>query len=274
MQQADAHRNASLATAKRYIYRVTDTEQDLDSHGAVKKTNTEERENFWVNGIHISRLLSRDGKPISGDELKKQNVEIDKRIVAAKERQKAIAANPPPPSNKQSSTGLTLPRLFDLGTFSNPRRVVFHDRDTIAVDYTGNPSAKGRDVLESAVRYLNGTLWIDEQDHALVRVEAHFYDDFKLGGGMLADVHKGATFEQEWTKVNDEVWLPALFAGHGSARIALFFNHSGAVETRESDYRKFQASSTVLPGFSTPDTDGDQADRPVLEPAAPSSPNR
>ena len=74
-------------------------------------------------------------------------------------------------------------------------------------------------------------------------------------------VHKGATFEAEWQMVNDEVWLPASFSGHGSARVALFFNHYGVVEEHESDYRKYRASSTILPGLA-----------PVETPASPGGP--
>jgi hypothetical protein len=89
---------------------------------------------------------------------------------------------------------------------------------------------------------------VDEQDHAMVRVEGHFFDDFKVGGGLVADIHKGSWFESTWTKVNHEVWLPEMFRGKGSARIAVFFNHSGAIENHTSDYRKFQATATILPG--------------------------
>src|SRR5208283_3388578 len=134
-----------------------------------------------------------------------------------------------------------------VGTFSNPRRVQLNGRDTIAVDYAGNPNAKTHNLLEGLVRDAEGTLWFDEQEHALTRIEGHFVNDFKVAGGLLADVHKGATIEAEWTKINDEVWLPALFSGRGSARVTLFFKHYGMDEIRYSNYRKFKTSSTILP---------------------------
>jgi hypothetical protein len=246
MGQVEAQQKASLKTAKQYIFRSLHTEQDLDSHGTVKKTSTEERENFWVNGVFISKLLSRDGKPLSADELNKQSERIDKRIAEVREREAKAAAESP--QKKRDTEEVTFARFLELGAFSNPRRVTLNGRETIAVDYNGDPKAKTRSLLEGAIHDLAGTVWVDEQDHALVRVEGHFFDDFKIGGGLLADIHKGSTFSAEWTKVNDEVWLPASFAGRGSARIALLINHSGAVESRESDYRKFRASSTILPG--------------------------
>ena len=71
MTQVEAQEKASeKAIHKR---NTTSTEQDLDSHGNVKKTNTAEREDFWVNDTYISKVLSRDGKPVSGGEASTQN---------------------------------------------------------------------------------------------------------------------------------------------------------------------------------------------------------
>jgi hypothetical protein len=255
MLQVEAQEKASEATIRHYIYHVTHVEQDLDSHGAVKKTTTEERERFWVNGVFVNRLLSRDGKAIPDDERKKQNAEIDKRIAAAKELAAARAAGTAPPV-KNDADEVTFARFLELGAFSNPQRVAMNGRDTIRVDYNGDPKAKTHNLLEGAIHDLAGTVWVDEQDHALVRVEGHFFDDFKVGGGLLADIHKGSSFEATWAKVNDEVWLPAMFRGSGSARIALFFNHSGAIEEDASDYRRFTATATILPGMTPVEPDG------------------
>jgi hypothetical protein len=259
MGQVEAQERESEKTVRQYIYRVVTIERDLDSHGGVKKTSTEERENFYVDGAFISRLLSRDGKPVSGDELKKQNDAIDKRIAAAQELEKEKeAGNAPAP--KKGAEEVSFARFLELGAFSNARRVVLNGRDTIAVDYNGDPHAKTRNLLEGAIHDLAGTVWVDEQDHALVRIEGHFFDDFKVGAGLLADVHKGSSYEAEWTRVNDEVWLPASFSGRGSARIALFFNHTGEIEQHESDYRKFTATSTILPGAAAVEGPGSGAE--------------
>ena len=261
MGQVEAQQKASLKTVKEYIFRSLQTQQSLDSHGAVKKTTTEEREHFWINGVPISRLLARDGKPLTGDELKKQNERIDKRIAEARERDQKAASQSS--QKKQGSDEVTFARFLELGAFSNPRRVQFNGRDTLAVDYAGDPKAKTRNLLEGAIHDLAGTVWVDEQDHALVRVEGHFFNNFKVTGGLLADVHKGTSFQAEWTKVNNEVWLPARVDAEGSVRALLFVSFNGAVHEADSNYRKFRASSTIVPGVAevpgTPDpTEPDQ----------------
>ena len=96
-----------------------------------------------------------------------------------------------------------------------------------------------------------GTAWIDEQDRMLVKGEGRFLNDFKVGGGILADIKKGTNFSFEQRKVNDEVWLPAKVEGVGGVRALLFFGFNGNLRVVESDYKKFKATSTILPGVST-----------------------
>jgi hypothetical protein len=259
IHQAEAQQRAAWKTLQQYTYRYVSSEQDLDSHGAVKKTTTEEAEILCVTVACFSKVVARDGKPISADELKKENDNIDASIAEIKQRNAQIAAGQTPPKKKNSenlSFAYFLQVGSEMGTFSNIRRVQLNGRDTIAIDYQGNPRAKSHTMLDGIFRNLAGTVWVDEQDHALVRIEGHVFEDYKVGGGLLADVHKGATIEGEWIKVNDEVWLPASFSGRGSARIALFSYHSAIIDERESDYRKFRASSTILPGVAeAPDTE-------------------
>ena len=149
---------------------------------------------------------------------------------------------------------ITVSRLLELGSFSNARRVQMNGRNTIAVNFAGDPKARTRNRAEEVIRDLVGTAWIDEQDHVLVRVEGHFVDAFKIAGGLIADIRKDTRFSMVQTKVNDEVWLPAHIDGQGAARFLLFFNFNGSVNVAYEDYRKFRATSTVLPGATRVDT--------------------
>jgi len=258
IKQVEAQQRASWKTLRQYTYRLISSEQDLDSHGAVKKTTTVESEIVCVTVACFGKVLARDGKPISAEELKKENDRIDARIAEIKQRIAQIAAGQPAPK-KNNSENLSFAYFLQIGSqmgaFSNIRRVQLNGRDTIAIDYLGNPHAKSHTMLDGIFCNLAGTVWVDEQDHALVRIQGHVFEDYKVGGGLLADVHKGATIEAEWIKVNDEVWLPSWLHGRGSARIALFSYHSAEIDERESDYRKFRTNATILPGIAQAPSD-------------------
>jgi hypothetical protein len=146
-----------------------------------------------------------------------------------------------------------------LGAFTNARRVLLNGRDTIAVDFAGDPKAKTKNRAEDAIRDMVGTIWIDEQDHRLVRVEGHFVNAFKIAGGLVANIQKDTRFSMQQTKINDEAWLPSSIDARGTARFLLFFNFNGSVHAVQSDYRKFRATSTILPGVTRVDSTADTA---------------
>ena len=245
MHEVEAHQKASEALVKDYLYHSFATEQTLDNKGQVKKTETEDSDVFYVAGTRIRRILQKNGQPLSADEQKKESERIDKEIAKAKEGQKK-------PDESERDV-VTVSRFLELGSFTNGRRLVMDGRDTIAVDFTGDPKAKTRTRFEGAIREMEGTVWVDEQDRSLRKVQGRFVHAFKVGGGLVADVKENSGFGAEWTKVNGEVWLPASATGQGAIRVLLLLNFHGNLRVIDSNYRKFKATSTIVPVTSEPE---------------------
>lgn len=239
MREVEAHQKATEALEQNYLFHSFIIERNLDSHGNLKKSQTEDSEIFYVAGARIRRVLKKDGKDLTPDEQEKERRHIDKEIAKAKEEQSRAKNN--------ERDQVTLSQFLTLGSFSNARRVILNGRDTIAIDFTGNPKAKPETRFQGAIREMEGTLWVDEQDRAMRKLEGHFLHDFKVGGGLLADVKQGTTFAAEWTKINGEVWLPSAFTGRGDMRVLLFVSLHGSLQATNSSYRKFKATSTVVP---------------------------
>lgn len=250
MHAVETNQRAAETIEKDYLYRSSWTLKELDGHGGVKKTETEEYDVFWVEGVPVHRLMKKNGKELSAEEQRKENERIDKEIVKVKEKRRKA-------DEKGKETGphgeeeVTVSRLLELGRFTNARRLQWNGRDTIAVDFAGDPNAKTKTRFEEVIRDMVGTAWVDEQDRTLVKAQGHFLNSFKIGGGLVANIQKGTSFSMEQRKVNNEVWLPAMVEGQGEARTLLFFNLHGSVQGVESDYRKFKATSTILPVEST-----------------------
>jgi hypothetical protein len=249
MRDVETNQRKAEAIEKDYLYHSVVTEQKVDGQGHVKKTEITEFDHFWVNGVPEAKLVKKDGKPLASDELAKEDQRIDKEAAKARDRrEKEDAAGRE--TDPRGDEEITVSRLLELGAFTNPRRVQVNGRDTIAVDFAGNPKAKTRNRAEDVVRDMVGTAWVDEQDRQLARVEGHFVNAFKVGGGLIVNIQKDTRFSFEQTKVNNEVWLPAHIDAQGAARFLLFVNFNGSVHAVESDYRKFRTSSTVLPGVA------------------------
>ncbi|HEX7158591.1 MAG TPA: hypothetical protein VF214_06240 [Edaphobacter sp.] len=261
MREVAAHQRQSEAVLKDYIYREIETEQETDGHDGIKKTETREFDIFWLNGVPVHKMVKKDGRELTAEELKKEDERIDKEVAKSKERRaKADAEGKETDSHGREE--VTVSRLLTLGSFSNPRRVALDGRDTIAVDFVGDPKAKTKNAMEGVIRELAGTVWIDEQDRTIAKTEGHFVHAFKIGGGMVVNVKEGTNFSFEQKKINGEAWLPARIDGEGSARAMLLFSFKGRIRVVTSDYRKFKATSTILPGMSTVEPQSESAAPP------------
>lgn len=89
-----------------------------------------------------------------------------------------------------------------------------------------------------------GVMWIDEEDKQVARIEAVLFESFKVGGGILAKMQKGASFTLEKERVNDEVWLPSQTDINLSVRVLLLKGISVNQVIRSYDYRVFSTEVT------------------------------
>lgn len=249
MRDVERNQRQSEAIERDYLFHSVLTRQETDSHGQIKKTTVEEYDTYWVNGVRVGRLMKKDGKDLTAEEVAKENERIDKEAAKAHEKRDRADAEGKE-TDSHGDEEITVSRLLELGSFTNPRRVQLNGRDTIAIDYLGDPKAKTRNRNEEVIRDLEGTAWIDEQDRMLARVDEHFVNAFKIGGGLIVNVQKGTSISMEQTKVNGEVWLRSRIEAQGAARTLLFFSFSGSLHVVDSDYRKFRTTSTILPGVT------------------------
>lgn len=246
MQNVEQTQKHAEFLQNNYLYHEVAREQRSDG----RKTETREYDVFWLRGVQVHKLVRKNGKDLSADEERKENERLDKEVQRSQERKrKADAAGKE--TDSHGNEEVTVSRFLELGTFSNARRVKIDERDAIAVDFAGNPKASTKNRLESVIRDLTGTIWIDEQDRAIAQIQGRFADSFKVGGGLVMSIKKGTAFSMQQRKINNEVWLPSRIEGNGAARVMLLLHFDGSILITESDYRRFKATSTILPGVET-----------------------
>jgi len=272
MLEVEQNQRRFEAARRDYIYHVHVVEDDFDSHERVKKTTITDSESLSIDGVRVDKVIAKNGHPLTPDEQKKEDERVDKQVARAKER-RAKNDGKGRETDPQGNEITPVSRILELGSFSNPRHVMVDGRSAILLDYAGDPHAKTRNSFEGIIRDLVGQVWIDEKDHVLVRGEGRFLNDFKLGGGLLADIHAGFHFEFRTTKVNDEAWLPQKIEGEGSARILIFAHVRGHVTVTMSDYRKFRTSTIIIPSNRLIGPDGEPLpDQPAGEQPASQQP--
>src|SRR5208337_3310646 len=71
MNDVQEHQKQVEKARENDTYTALITTQDIDSNGRVTKTESEEDENFFVNGHLIARRVKKDGQPLSQHEEQK-----------------------------------------------------------------------------------------------------------------------------------------------------------------------------------------------------------
>ena len=238
LREVEAHQAQLDKIREDYTFHSLQTVRQLDSHGNVKKTETEEHEVFFVNRTQVEKLIRKDGKDLSPDQARKEQDRVNKEVLKITK-----------PGYKDSDKDeITVTRLLQIVRFYNPRRVTLNGRDTIAYDFTGDEHAKthGRD--EDALKKVSGTIWVDEADREVSRMSATLDDNYHIGFGLLASVAKGSTMVFDQALIRNEAWLPTSVAVHLQARALLVAGFRADISVRFDDYKKFSADAQEQPG--------------------------
>ena len=218
---------------------LVDTEEDeLNSGGSVKKRKSHEQERFFVNGIQIDHVLSRDGKALSPADAKKEQDRVNYEVKKY--------SKPKEVEKRQAEQEKQVEMFLRALKFTNERREIRDGRTTIEFDLIGDPSYHAKSIEEKFAVAMTGHVWVDEETGNVDEVRTHTDRDVKIGGGLLATVHKGFRVILIQQRQPDGVWLAKTVEGTGDARAALFLHprfrfrediqncHLFSVDTRES----------------------------------------
>jgi len=246
MLQVMDHQKQLEKVRENYTYHASSVSQELDASGKATKTESEESEVFFINSHRIERTIARDGKPLTDREQEKEQERINKLV------EKAQNTPPGTPLENRDET-ISVTRILDIMQVTNPRRETFRGRSTIVFEFAGKHDAKTHGIAEDASKKIAGTLWVDEKDLQVARMEAHFTDNFHVAGGLLANVQKGSSFYFDQAPVNGEIWFPTQAEGHVEARVLLVKGIRQHFVERDSKYERFSVetetgkAATVVP---------------------------
>ena len=216
LQRALANQKKLAVEQERYECRVSETTVETDKNGRVKKTKSEVDEQFFVNGIPIERVLSKDGKDLSPDEIKKENERVMKEAV--KYSNQTTATKEADKQNQQ------IQDLVEAMMLTHGRRKMENGRSILDYEIVPNPKFHARNLIQRFAKSIQGTIAIDEQTGEMIDLNIKSVADVKIGGGLVASLHKGFWLHIHNHAEPDGVWLNDLAEGSGDARAALFFH--------------------------------------------------
>ncbi len=234
LEQVRLHQRQLDKTRESYTYRELQAIRQLDAHGGLKKEEKREFNVFFVNGHVVQKLVRRNGSLLAGSDEGKELARVMRKIKEA--------ANTPPGDATNHRHEVSVDRLLAIERFSNERRVLMDNRPMIALDFMGDPKVDTRGIAEEASKHLSGTLWIDEQDRQVRRVQAKLETGFHVELGLIV-LDKGSSFVFEQKIINNEAWLPTGALLRVEAHAALLLGYHVEVTIADDGYRRFQTSA-------------------------------
>jgi hypothetical protein len=217
-----------------YTYTSLQTVQDVDGNGKVTKTETSEKEDFFVNGHVIERTVKKNGQPLNDHDQQKETERVTKLVEKAEKT---------PPGQSLEGPQVSISRVLEIMELGAPRREAFRGRPTIVFDFVGRKDAKAHGLAEEASKRLKGTIWIDEADREVAHLEVTFDDNFHVAGGLLANVQKGSNFHFDQAQVDAGLWLPTGGEGMVAVRVLLLKNMRQHFTERVYDYKRFKVET-------------------------------
>ena len=244
-------------------YTFTDHTIDrrLDKDGSVSSSATETSEVMMLAGRPYTRLIARDGQPLSEKDTRKEQEKMDKELDKRLKNPEKDRAKFEAEREEERRFLQEIPEAFEL-TLLGEERVDGLPVWKIAAE--PRPDYEPRERRAGLLKKVRGIIWIDQADFQWVRAELDVIDTITWGL-FIVRIQPGGRIEFAQTRVNDEVWLPSSVRVRANARVALIKMIRLEQDTVFQDYRKFQTESQFSVGEVEPsasDADTVAADSP------------
>jgi hypothetical protein len=204
--------------------------EEFDDHGVVKDREELLYHVYPVERFPYAELIQKNGKPPSQQDLKKE-----------RDRQKKLRERWARQGRHKDDEEVSFDEeLAGKYRFEMVRREPVNGRTAFLLRF--EPKSNDLPVRRKVDRVLNlleGSLWIDESDYDIAKVEFRLRENVMIGWGLLAVFRRlDVSFEQ--ARGTDGVWLPSQIDAYVDGRV-LFKSFHLKQREQMSDFRNTSA---------------------------------
>jgi hypothetical protein len=257
-----------------YTFVMNATRREKDKKGQVKEETTTTYEVYiptlkgGTNARGILLVTSRDGVPVSPEELAKEHLRAGERLEKEENR---IARQPSSPreTNSDRTNGmlplgmypqvrasrsifgikradalLVLQTFLDMCELKLTQRERINGRETLVFSFAPRPGAQFND-NEKYVALLNGTIWIDAQDRIVTRLAGwpSSVKDPLSADATTPPGEKSPAVYLEMIRLPEGVWLPSATRLNGADYPTLFDGLTYDTIYTTSEYKRFSTET-------------------------------
>jgi hypothetical protein len=237
---------ANYRKERDYTYIDHEVENKLNGEDWIKSTESSTYEVMELYGEQVRRLIAKDDKPLSGKDAAREEERINKITSERKNESDEKRAKRQAEEEKQREKNREFVReVADAYDFRLVGSETLNGRDNWVIAGEPRPGFQAHLKEAQMLPKFHGRLWIDKDEMQLTKMDIEAIDTVSFGW-VLARIHKGTRLVFEWTRVNEEVWLPRQMNFKFDARVALFRGYHEEDEDTYRDYKKFRATAKIV----------------------------
>lgn len=215
-----------------YSFTCRRDSREFDSSGKVRSQTSMVTRTSPQDGVAVTRVLERDGQPISESEKAVNEEAIRKKV-------KELKAIPPEQRNShRRSQDAWLMEMADALDFKHNGDETYRGRPAVVVDVSPRPGYKAKTMRARVFEKMKGRIWLDTADGEIVKAAAEMFDTVNIGFGLLGRIERGTQFHIERMKVDNQFWALERQRMRFAARVMLVKNLNQEVDLKFSDYRR------------------------------------
>jgi hypothetical protein len=230
---------------RNYTFVRHTTEKEY-STGNVASTKQKTYDVAILYGQPYSRLVAKDGQPLSPEEDRAEQNRMDKEIAKRSRESEAARKKRQREEEKDLEEERELRReIADAFTFQLLREEQLSDVSVWVIAAEPKPGYRPRSARSRILTKMRGTLWISKGDYRWVKVDAEVINTFSFGF-MLLRLYPGTRLTFEQRRLHGDTWLPLRANVRGYARLALVKKYDIEIDTRWENYRRFSSESRIV----------------------------
>ena len=210
----------------------TYTQKDItESDG---KRDVEVSEVIPLDGTPYERLISKNGKPLSEEERRKEERKYEHALHQREKETPAERRERIAKYEREREFVKDIPEAYDFKLCGEEN---VEGRPAWIITMTPRTGFVPTTPHGALLSHIEGKLWIDKEDLQWAKAEAHVSDTISIGW-ILARVGPGTRFTVEQTRVENGLWMPKRITISGAAHIMLVHTKAINEELLYSGYRK------------------------------------
>jgi hypothetical protein len=233
---------------KQHDYTYVEREEDhrVDGKGRVKSTEIKTYDVMEIYGEQVQKLISKDDRPLSGKEAKKEDEKIQKLIDKRRKESAADREQRLQKEEKDREDGRKfVGEVADAYNFRFLGVETLDGRENYVIDAEPRPDYKPHLKEAKILPKFRFRAWIDKDETQWRKLDVQCIDTVSFGLFLLR-VHKGSRIVMEQARVNNEVWLQKHIALNADFRLALLKNFDFNVDITDRDYKKFRSDTKII----------------------------